>query len=300
MEKAKRIGVVLSSGGGPGVFAHTGFLLALEKMGIKPAAIAGCSAGALVGGVYASGTSIRNWAEALKTIKPEAYWKPDTPWQFLWSMTVQKGRGYTGLSDTNGAIEVIADHLKARTFEACSMPFYSLAINLTHEKKTLFSSGELAPRIMASAAIPAFYRPVEIDGQLYSDGAVIGMTPTEAICCKHHLDAVIIHYIAPEHPGPKGLEKAMNRSWTIVEIIQRLLHHEKPWYLSGEPVGITQCRCGCKAPFYVIEAELDEMEWPPEKGGQKILKSVFRQTRKLLEPHRTFLVTDDQSTSKIS
>lgn len=51
-----KVGVVLSSGGGREVFAHTGFLLALEQLGVEISAIAGCSAGALVGGVYASGT----------------------------------------------------------------------------------------------------------------------------------------------------------------------------------------------------------------------------------------------------
>lgn len=43
---AVRVGVVLSSGGSRGVYAHTGFLLALERMGIDIHA----SAGAVVGG----------------------------------------------------------------------------------------------------------------------------------------------------------------------------------------------------------------------------------------------------------
>jgi len=290
MSKTKKIGVVLSSGGGPGVFAHTGFMLALAKMGIKPAAVAGCSAGALVGGVYASGTDLKDWAKALQNVKPGDYWQPDTPFQFMWNMAIQKGRGYTGLSGTDGAIKVIASQLANPTFETCPMPFYSLAINLTREKKTLFSSGELAPRIMASAAIPAFYRPVEIDGDLYSDGAVIGMTPSEAICCKHKLDALIIHYITPDNQGPEGLDKAMSQSWTMVEIIQRLLHHEKPWYLSGKPVDVTHCQCGCKAPFVVIQSDLPDMEWPPEKGGRKVRDAAYRQTLKLLTPHKKLLL----------
>lgn len=39
MNKGLRVGVVLSSGGGRGVYAHTGFLLALEKLGIDVSAI---------------------------------------------------------------------------------------------------------------------------------------------------------------------------------------------------------------------------------------------------------------------
>ncbi len=54
-QKNPRIGVVLSSGGVRGVYAHTGFLLALERLCTPIAASAGCSAGAVVGGVAASG-----------------------------------------------------------------------------------------------------------------------------------------------------------------------------------------------------------------------------------------------------
>jgi hypothetical protein len=50
MSDATRIGVVLSSGGTRGVYAHAGFLLAVEEMGIPVSACAGCSAGAVVGG----------------------------------------------------------------------------------------------------------------------------------------------------------------------------------------------------------------------------------------------------------
>lgn len=59
-----RIGVVLSSGGVRGVYAHTGFLLALEHLGIPVAAAAGCSAGAVVGGIAASGADLNAWSDA--------------------------------------------------------------------------------------------------------------------------------------------------------------------------------------------------------------------------------------------
>ena len=54
--KAQSIGLVLSGGGASG-FAHIGTLKALEERGIKIDFITGTSAGALVGGMYASGYS---------------------------------------------------------------------------------------------------------------------------------------------------------------------------------------------------------------------------------------------------
>lgn len=270
MGDSVRIGVVLSSGGVRGVYAHTGFMQALERIGIEPAAISGCSAGALVGGIYASGTPMDQWSEALASMHPRDFWQPDSWVSFLWSILVRRGRGYTGMSSNEAAIRTVQRHLTAKTFEACQVPFYSLAMNLTRATKTLFSTGELATRMVASAAVPIFHRPVEIDGELYCDGAIIELSPPEAICCKHKLDALILHHTQPHHEGAEGMKFAMRRPWTIVEIIQRLLHPDRPWYLSDQPVDLRHCRCGCGAPIVVIEPDLPELPWPPGEAGLRL------------------------------
>lgn len=289
MGAAIRVGVVLSSGGARGVYAHTGFLLALERLGVNISAIAGCSAGAVVGGIYASGTDLHRWADTLANVRPASYWTPDSRWRFFWNIAIRKGRGYTGLSDNEAAIGVIRRNLTAQTFEACRMPFYCLAVNLTQGTKTLFSEGDLAPRIMASAAVPVFYRPVVIGGELYSDGAVIALSPPEAICCRHHLDALIIHHTATHHEGPSGMRYAMQRPWTLVEIIQRLLHPHRPWYLSDQPVALRRCRCDCGRPIVVTEPELPELTLPLSRGGPELQAAAMQKALELLEPYRDII-----------
>ena len=61
-----KIGIALGSGSARG-WAHIGILRELEKMGIKPQIICGCSAGALVGGVHAAGAldDLESWALSL-------------------------------------------------------------------------------------------------------------------------------------------------------------------------------------------------------------------------------------------
>ena len=49
---SKKLGLALGAGGARGA-AHIGFLQALEEEGIEPFCIAGCSMGAVVGGVPA-------------------------------------------------------------------------------------------------------------------------------------------------------------------------------------------------------------------------------------------------------
>ena len=68
-----RIGVVLSSGGVRGVYAHTGFMQAIQSLGIPITASAGCSAGALVGGFIASGTPLADWVETLAGMSSHSF-----------------------------------------------------------------------------------------------------------------------------------------------------------------------------------------------------------------------------------
>jgi len=236
MKKNPRIGVVLSSGGARGVYAHIGFMRALTYLNVNLSAIAGSSAGALVGGIYASGTDMQHWSDTISKAHSHDYWTPDSWPRFFWNMVIKKGQGYTGLSGTQAAIEFIRRHLTAKTFNGCKIPFHSLAINITRGSKTLFGNGELAPRIMASAAIPVIYRPVEIDGELFSDGAAIELAPTDAICCRHNLDILIVHHVAAHRDETNSLDHVLNKPWSLLNILYRQIFSEQPWYLSGKPV----------------------------------------------------------------
>jgi predicted acylesterase/phospholipase RssA len=289
--------VVLSSGGGRGVFAHTGFLSALKESGIEIAAIAGCSAGALVGGIYASGTDLKRWTETLANVRTREYWSPDSWPLFLWNMTVRKGRGYTGLSDTRAAVEFIRRNLTVDRFEDSNIPFYCLALNLSQGTKTLFSEGELATRIMASAAMPLLYSPVGIDGQWYSDGALIELAPTEALCCKHNLSAVIIHHTSVHRSGSDGLSRALIQPWSMIEILYLILYRQRPWFLSDRALSFTHCPGGCGARVIVIEPDLPELVWPLHVGGMEILNMAKVQTLNLLQSHLDLLKTDQRQLS---
>jgi len=290
LSKLPKIGVVLSSGGGRGVFAHTGFLQALEQIGVNISAITGCSAGALVGGIYASGTEITQWSNTLANIRTSDYWAPNSWPRLFWDLLVKKGRGFTGISNCETPIEFIRQNLQAQNIEDCQIPYYSLAMNLLNGKKTLFSQGELAPRIMASAAIPVLYRPVQIDNVLYCDGAVIELAPTEAICCLHDLDLLLVHHTSIHLEESEGIMHALQSPWSLLEILYLLIYRERPWYLSDQALSFTNCRCTCHAPIIVLEPDLPEMEWPHGKGGAKVQAAALQQTLDLLTPHRDKLL----------
>jgi len=300
MSDTPRIGVVLSSGGGRGVYAHTGFLLALERLGISIAASAGCSAGAVVGGVAASGSDLQHWRQTITRVERREFWTPDSLPRFLWQMTVRRGRGYTGLSSTDAAIDFCRRNLAVETFGECRYPFYAVAVALGRGRKVLFSSGELAPRMMASAAMPIVYRPVEIDGDYYCDGALIELAPMDAICCKHRLDALIIHHVSQRQDAPGSLERALRRRWAMAEILGRLLYHQRPWYLSDEPLTLRHCPDGCGAVVVVVEPDLPELRWPLTEGGPRVIEAARTQTIDLLQPHMPALSCDPRTQLQMS
>lgn len=277
--------MVLSSGGTRGVYAHTGFLIALERLGIPIAAATGSSAGAVVGAMAASGTDMTAWSETIAHIAPARFWRPDPLLYVLWQFLVRRGRGYTGLSGTDAAIEFCRGQLAVQTFEECRYPFYALAVGLGRGRKVVFSQGQLAPRIVASAATPVLYRPVEIEGDWYCDGALADLAPTDAICCKHNLDALIVHHVSSRYEGQEDLKRIREGPWSMFRVLERLLFRRRPWYLSDERLGFRRCPCGCGAVVAVVEPQLPELQWTPDKSGPRIQKTAMEQTQAFLAPH---------------
>ncbi|OGI51473.1 MAG: hypothetical protein A3A87_02970 [Candidatus Muproteobacteria bacterium RIFCSPLOWO2_01_FULL_60_18] len=289
MAESPRIGVVLSSGGIRGVYAHTGFLLALARLEIPIAAAAGCSAGAVVGGIAASGADLHAWSDVLARVDRRRFWTPDSLAYFLWQVVVRRGRGYTGVSGAEAPMEFCRSQLAVQTFEECRYPFHALAVNLGRGRKVMFSHGELAPRMVASAAMPLLYRPVEIDGDWYCDGALVDLAPMDAICCQHGLDALIIHHVATRHAD---MRRIFQSRWSMLGILERLLQRQRPWYLSEERLTFNRCPCHCGAAVVAIEPSLPELPWPVTEGGPQVQAAAMEQTELLLRPYREALLSD--------
>lgn len=266
------------------MFAHTGFMAALRDLGLDITASAGCSAGAVVGGVIASGTDLDDWTDVVSRIRTAQFWRPVSAWTLLFKLLAEKGCGLVGISDTSVAIRFIDSQLQAKTFEDCVYPFSSIAVDLATVEKRIFRDGPLAPAIMASAAIPGFYTPVKIDGRLYCDGAIYELAPAEAICCRYSLDVVIVHHVQQQDLTQEGLDHALMQPWTMISILQRLVVRSRPWYSTGEAISVNPCPCGCKAVIVVVEPVLPELPWPMTNCGQDVLVAAKRHAQEYLEP----------------
>ncbi len=278
----ERVGVVLSTGDLRGVFAHTGFLLALEELGISYQAMAGSSAGAIVAAIVASGKGVREFADWLGGLRVEDYWQPDSVLTILYNLIVKAGRGYTGIVSTDRLERTIASLLKAKTFESCPIPVYLVATNITKGSKEVFHSGEIAPRAVASAAIPALLKAKRIGESYYVDGGVYEFTPRSAICCREKLDLLIVNEIRTSLDRSKGDNRFLRERWSLLNLIGRVLDalYEKET-VEGQG-GITRCPCGCKASIITLAPRLDPMDRLEPEDGTRLLRQGEEETLRML------------------
>ncbi len=278
----QRIGIVLSTGDLRGVFAHTGFLLALEEMGISYQAIAGSSAGAIVASIIGSGKPVKEFAKWLKGLKVEDYWKRDSLMTILYNVAVKFGRGYTGIVSTERLELTIESLLKAKTFESCPVPLYLVATNITKGSKEVFHSGDISPRAVASATIPILLKAKKVGDFYFVDGGVFEFTPRSAICCREKLDVLIVNQIKPSFDRTKGDNSFLNERWSLVQVLGRVLDafYEKEM-VEGEEV-IAPCPCGCKAKIITLAPRIDWLDRLDPSHGIALLQQGYTETLRLL------------------
>lgn len=167
MEKKKyNIGFVLSGGGARG-FAHLGFLEALNEAGIYPDVIAGTSAGALAGVLYADGYTPREILNFMNTGRRLDFMRPALPRE--------------GLLQISGIVKILKTYLRSKTFADLKIPLYVTATDIINARAVYFSQGDLLDIVIASSSIPVMFPPVRIGDYLYVDGGVLDNFPVRAI-----------------------------------------------------------------------------------------------------------------------
>ena len=156
----KNIALVLSSGGARGL-AHIGVIEELESQGYFITSIAGCSMGALIGGVYAAG-KLNEFREWMKTVDRKKMLELT---DFSLSLNhIVKGKRI---------IEAIMEFVPDVAIEDLPIPYCAVATDLKDGREVVFTQGSLFEAIRASISLPSFYEPVQRDGMILIDGGVI-------------------------------------------------------------------------------------------------------------------------------
>ena len=164
-----KIGLALGSGGARGL-AHIGAIKVLEEHGIPIDLIAGTSIGAMIGGLYAAGLSVREIEEIALS----------SDWRTVLNVFLEPPLKQ-GLIKGDKTKAFIEKYLGDKIFDDCRIPFAAVATNLKTGDIVVLDKGRLVPAIRASVSIPLVYCPVEIAGNVLADGALSAPVPVQIV-----------------------------------------------------------------------------------------------------------------------
>lgn len=155
----KRVALALGSGGAKGL-AHVGALKALEEQGLSFAAVAGTSAGSIVGAMYAKGYSPTDIAELYKSFDLKT---------LAFSMLAAGSS-----APVKRALDAVLDE---SDFSELKIPFAAVATDTESGEEVVLKSGNVAEAVLASSSMPPFFRSVPLGGRLLMDGAFANAVP---------------------------------------------------------------------------------------------------------------------------
>ncbi len=164
----KDIALVLSSGSARGL-AHIGVIEELEAQGHHITSVAGCSMGALVGGIYAAG-KLQDYREWMKTID-----------RHKMRDLIDLSFSINHLVKGERIIEAIMQIVPDIPIEDLPIPYCAVATDWATGREVVFRQGSLFKAIRASISLPSFFSPVRRDGMILIDGGVTNPLPLNRV-----------------------------------------------------------------------------------------------------------------------
>ncbi|MDO2946907.1 patatin-like phospholipase family protein [Aeromonas simiae] len=158
-----RLGLALGSGAARG-WAHIGIIRGLERMGITPDLVAGCSIGSFVGAAYAAGEldKLEEWVRGFTRLQVVGLLDP------AFSGGLFRGDKVFGIA---------ASQLAQSQLEDLPIPFACIATELDTGREIWLKRGALRQAVRASCGMPGLLTPTQLDGRWLVDGAVVNPVP---------------------------------------------------------------------------------------------------------------------------
>ena len=215
------VAIALGGGGARGL-AHIHVIEVLDELGIRPVLIAGASIGTIMGAAMAAGMTGREIREhTLATVG-----RPGQIMNRLWSLRP------TGLSEmVSGGFKVSQFNLERvlkaflpdrlpETFEELFIPLKAVTSDYYAQCECVCDSGPLLPAIAASAALPAIFRPVELNGRVMIDGGLWNPVPFDHLAGKADI-TIGVDVVGQPPAGAAGVPNSMDSLYGATQLTMR-------------------------------------------------------------------------------
>lgn len=209
----QRVGLALGGGAARGL-AHIGVLEVLEEERIPIDCIAGTSAGAIAGGLYAAGITPAEMRKAVQGLN----------WLEIASFGIPK----MGLFNFDKAAQWIEELLVdlPGSFEELSIPFAAVAADIVRGELIAINTGKLSAALRASASVPGIFNPTRLGERLLVDGGTLNNLPV-SVARRLGADYVIaVDLLPPGSVGGKEPGNVMELTVTALYMLMRSTHNE--------------------------------------------------------------------------
>ncbi|MEJ5350873.1 MAG: patatin-like phospholipase family protein [Melioribacteraceae bacterium] len=217
-----KIGLALGSGAARGL-THIGVLKAIEEHAIKIDYISGSSIGALIGGAYALGMSVKE----IEDIALQTDWK-------LMAKIFLPSLSLSSIVNTRYLSEFLSTLFGNKTFDDLKIPFSAVTTDIQTGKMVVLEKGDLLSAIRASISVPVIFSPVTIGKHKLVDGGLVNPTPVDVVR-KNGVDKVIA--VNLRRFGTYGIGQENGKQITKVnKKVRELSLNEKIQYFIKHPI----------------------------------------------------------------
>jgi NTE family protein len=213
----QRLVVVLGAGSARG-FAHIGVIKALDAAGIRPDAIVGCSAGALVGAFWAAGATGSKMEQLAHQVRDED----------VIDLVAGSSTTRAGIVSGQALQTFVNEGVGGRSIERLAIPLHIVATRFPSGEQHTFREGDTGFAVRASCSIPGIFIPAVDRGQTFLDGGLVSPLPTLTARATGADVVIAVDVGAPETAvstlGSSGTYKLLLRSFEIMG--ESLRRHE--------------------------------------------------------------------------
>ena len=230
------VGLALEGGGALGM-AHIGVLHWLEEHQVPVDRLAGTSMGALVGALYAGGSTPAEMRALAESDAFNHVFTLQTPYVDLSYRRRQDSRQVptiamlglkhkpalrNALLTDRGVNEFLSTNMLAYNsreldYNRMPIPFRCVAADLNTLQTVIFSAGPMPQAVRASLSIPGVFPPVQaVNGHFLVDGGILDNLPTDVLRDELHAETVIAVHLqeaAVATPDTSSVIGVLNRAF---------------------------------------------------------------------------------------
>ena len=167
--KKRKVGLALGGGAARGM-AHIGVLEILEKSNVPIDMIAGTSAGAAIGAIYAQGKN----TDELRKLAQSWDWKQR-------AQAIDLALPRSGFIAGHRIKKLLKSIIGNVSFDELKMPFACVATDVMTGEEVVINRGSVLEAVRASISVPIIFSVVKYGGRYLVDGGLVNPVPVSVL-----------------------------------------------------------------------------------------------------------------------